>query len=1216
MAFKRKTGIFVRYKLIGLPESRPSCFNFFDITNYQLKHHSMKRKFLFVGLVLLALNFYSSAATVTQSDARSVALNFFNITTNNNQVRNPLTATLQYSWTESDGSVDFYVFNMSPIKGFVIVSGTDNDDPIIGYSTESTFRTDFTNVGLVNWLHRWSEELHYVILNNVVASPLAATRWTAYRAGYAPPTVKSGSVSPLCQTTWDQDNESGYTPALYNNYCPGSGQNQAVTGCVATAMAQIMKYWNYPATGTGSSSYDDETSQGYQEDYGTLSFNYGNTTFQWTNMPNELTNSSTTTQIDAIGTLMYACGVSVDMDYSPSGSGAIVFTDEAGGGACAQKSYVQYFGYQNIVKSVGLSGTNASAQQTLSSTALTDTIEAELNAGRPVEVQGTDQTYGGHTWVCDGYNTSNQLHMNWGWSGYSDGYFSITNLDPNDGDQLDFTEDVGALIHIQPPVTSTLNETATAGSSSVCAGSSTTLTATTHTGATYSWSPTTGLTCSTCASTTATVTATTVYTITADSAGVTATASVTVNVNAAIVPGTGSVTDVKCYGETDGSASIAPTGGSGGFTYKWSNNATTATISNLAGGTYTVTITDVKGCTATASETVTAPSAALSANITPTNASCGSSNGSASVVVSGGTSSYSYHWNSGQTAATISNLTAGNYSVTITDHNGCSVTAATTISTSGGVTPTMSSTNVSCYGTATGSATATVSGSGVSYSWSNGGTTATISNLAAGTYTVTVNNGSGCSATASQTVTQPSAAVSATLSSVNASCNLSNGSVTAAATGGVAGYSYIWSTGATTAGISGLGAGTYQVTVKDANSCSATAQATLSSSAGLNTSASATAVSCYGGSNGSISLTVTGNSGSLTYNWSNGSHNANLSNVPSGNYTVTVSDVSGCSATLSASVTQPAAIDISLTPAGAACGGANGSVTASVTGGNSGYSYSWSNGGSGSSISGLGSGNYSLTVTDNSGCSATASAIVSNTGSLVLTPSVVNATCYGENDGSATINPANGSSPYTYSWSDGDKTATLSNVPAGTYSVTVSDHSGCSNTTSVNITQPSQILFSTSATDCTAGQDNGSATVSNVTGGAGNYTYNWSNGGSTQTINNLVAGTYAVTVSDQNGCQNNASVIVGVATGISDVNNAVAFTLYPNPASADVVVTVNDLSRETTLSLKSILGQQLLFQTLSETQTHVNVSSLAGGVYLIELRQGDKAGVKRLVINR
>ena len=874
------------------------------------------------------------------------------------------------------------------------------------------------------------------------------------------------------------------------------------------------------------------------------------------------------------------------------------------------------FGYQNVIKSIGISGTGEYATQMMNSTVFTDSIEVELNAGRPVQMEGTDATYGGHSWVCDGYNTSNQLHMNWGWSGYSNGYFSMTNLNTSDGNPLNFNEDLGALIHILPPPI-TMTENASVSNSSICPGGSTTLTAKTHTSATYSWSPTTGLSCPSCAVTNVTATATTVYTVTADSAGVTASASVTVNVNAPIIPGAGSATNVSCNGLANGSASITATGGTGSYTYQWSNSQTTATISNLSPGTYKVTITDTKGCIATASQTISQPNV-LTGTITPTDASCGSSNGSASLTVSGGTSNYTYHWSNSQTTVTISNLAAGTYNVTITDAHSCTATATTTITTTGSFTPTLTPVNVSCKGNSTGSITASVSGvSGLTYTWSNGGITATISNLPAGSYTVTISNGSGCSATASQTVTQPATSVSVTITPVDASCNLANGSVSATGSGGTAGYTYLWNTSATTPSVSGLSAGNYQVTVKDANNCSSSATTTLTSSAGLNTTAVATSPSCNGGSNGSIGLTVSGNSGSITYSWSNGTHGATLSNVAAGNYTVTVSDASGCSASLSESVTQPAAIDLTLSPAGAACGSPNGSVTAAVSGSTAGYSYSWSNNaGNMATISNLSPGNYSVTVTDSKGCTAASTATVSNSGSLSLNPIIAAATCYGQNNGTATVNVANGTGPFTYLWSNGAKTSTVSNLPAGLYDVTVSDNNGCSSTASINVTQPAAVVVTTSANDCTPGLNNGSASVSNVSGGTGGYVYAWSNGDSTQTISNVPAGTYAVSVTDQNGCQTVESVVIGVTTGINDVANSLSFSLYPNPAATDLVVSIGRLNPETTLGIKNILGQQLFFQTLTAAKTHIDVSTFANGVYLIEVRQADKVAVRQLIVNK
>ncbi len=1031
-----------------------------------------KNILLLVCAVLLNLS-AAFANSVSVQQAQTIATTFFKIKLGNNAPRTALTATLNYTRTETDNTVDFYVFDMSPVKGFVIVSATDNDVPIIGYSTTSPFPTDFSKIGLREWLNRWSEELHYVALHNITATPLASIQWDAYRQGVAPASEKAGGVTPFCQTTWDQNTEYGTGPNLYNNYCPGgTGTNQAVTGCVATTMAQIMRYWNYPTKGTSSSSYNDATSQGYSQDYGTLSFNYGNTTFDWANMPLTLTNTSTTTQIDAVGTLMYACGVSVDMDYSPTGSGAFVLTSESGGGACAQKSYVTYFGYQSIIQGIILTGTGSTGTGVISSAAFTDSIEVDLARGRLVQVEGQDPTNGGHTWVCDGYETSpsTMFHMNWGWSGYADGYFALTNLDPNDGTQLTFSQDIGALIHILPPAqTGILHEVAAATLTGVCPGSPTQLSATTHTNTTYGWTPTTALSNPNISNPVATPTSTTIYTVTADSAGVTATSTITITVHPAPTAAINTSANPTCYGSANGSATVTVTGGTSGYTYHWSGGQTVAALTNLGPGTYSVTVTDANSCTGSVTKTLTQPAVLSASTTNVVNATCGPT-GSISTSVSGGTSNYRYLWSNGETTATASSLTGATYTVTITDAHSCTTTTAATITSTSTLNLSATATNVMCYGNTGGSATATVTGStgSVTYHWSNGATTSSIQNVVAATYTVTVSDGSGCSVTAAKTVAGPTSALSASPSTTNAGC--------------------------------------------------------------------------------------------------------------------------GNAATGSASVT--------------------------VTGGTGGYSYHWDNGNSTSSLSGLASGTYHVTVTDANSCTTVASAVVASASPISVVATTNNTTCFGGNNGSVEINTSNGTAPYSFTWSTGGTASSIANLPAGSYSVTVSDFNHCTTTTNITIAQPNQIQITTTETNATGVLDNGSATVSNIVGATAPYTYIWSDGATTQTINNIAPGNYSVTITDANGCYQSATDFVNVSTGINTVNSVITFSVYPNPAGSYAMLQLDEFNNATIMNLKNILGQTVISQTISAKQTQLNLGSLANGVYLVELRQGEKTAVKQLVIAR
>ncbi|MDR7212711.1 T9SS type A sorting domain-containing protein, partial [Flavobacterium piscis] len=365
---------------------------------------------------------------------------------------------------------------------------------------------------------------------------------------------------------------------------------------------------------------------------------------------------------------------------------------------------------------------------------------------------------------------------------------------------------------------------------------------------------------------------------------------------------TGSQTNVSCNGGTNGSASVSPSGGTPGYTYSWSpSGGTAATATGLAAGSYTVTITDANGCTATRNYTITQPSAISTATGSQTNVSCnGGTNGSASVSPSGGTPGYTYSWSpSGGTAATATGLAAGSYTVTVTDANGCTATRNYTITQPTAIsTATGSQTNVSCNGGTNGSASVSPSGGtpGYTYSWSpSGGTAATATGLAAGSYTVTVTDANGCTATRNYTITQPTAISTATGSQTNVSCNGgTNGSASVSPSGGTPGYTYSWSpSGGTAATATGLAAGSYTVTITDANGCTATRNYTITEPAAI---ISTTTLA---------GETITADQAGATYQWFecpgtiiSGETGQTFTPTVNGSYGVTIT-MGGCDATSS-----------------------------------------------------------------------------------------------------------------------------------------------------------------------------------------------------------------------------------------------------------------------------------------------------------------------------
>lgn len=468
----------------------------------------------------------------------------------------------------------------------------------------------------------------------------------------------------------------------------------------------------------------------------------------------------------------------------------------------------------------------------------------------------------------------------------------------------------------------------------------------------------------------------------------------------------------------------------------------------------------------------------------------------------------------------------------------CTACATLTASTSG-------IGNVNCFGKSTGNFSVSTSGgtSPYNYTLTNGtATVATFNNvtgsqnftsLPAGTYTLNVTDNGGCPGTTTIIITESPAILPVTTSG-NAACGTSTGNVSVTASGGSGTYIYSWSSGATTQTVTGLAAGTYTVTVADANNCTNTAVASVSSSpAPVINSLIGTPPLCGGNNTGSAVVSVSGGSGALTYSWSNSSSGVTgITGLTAGTYFVSVTDASGCTAISSVTITEPIAITTTTFSTAASCGTSNGSAVVTAQGGSGTYTFNWSPaGGSGQTALNLSAGNYTVTIRDANNCTSTTMVAVANTGGGTAGAFVQSGvTCNGGNNGSANATMSGGTPAFTYSWNNGSTSSAVSGLTAGTYTVTITDANNCKSISTVSITEPTAIgiIITPSAAPC--GTTNGSA-VANAGGGTGSLTYSWSTGSTSPTSLSLSSGTYTITITDASGCSSTKTTVVSTIGG-------------------------------------------------------------------------------------
>jgi gliding motility-associated-like protein len=617
---------------------------------------------------------------------------------------------------------------------------------------------------------------------------------------------------------------------------------------------------------------------------------------------------------------------------------------------------------------------------------------------------------------------------------------------------------------------------------------------------------------------------------------------------------------VSCFDQTNGLASVFPRGGTTPYTYQWTGtNQTSATIINVAGGLYNVTVLDASACSATGQILIEVPdSISVGINALADESCALACNGSVALTVVGGTMPYNIDWgiiSAPSNALTTNDLCADNYAITVSDARNCTVEFKFDILAAPALDIKFNTNPPTCNSSSNGTISATVTGGAgpYDYLWSTGSTADNVTGASCNTYTVTVTDFNNCTQTATVTVSCPNVLNSGTLTGNAVSCfGGNNGTLTVAPTGGAGSYTFQWSDPLSQNGPTAINltAGNYTVTVTDANGCTVTSTSTLPQPMPLSINTTNQPASCQGLGDGNATAIAAGGTGGYTYQWSNGLTTASIA-VGAGSYTVTARDQNGCSiVALPVVVTQPTTPVTATTmlTRNACFGELNGAALASGTGSNGApFTFEWSDGQTTAEASQLAPGAYTVTATDQLGCTNTASIVINEYAAINVNVATIPPTCYETANGQAAVNLVSGGaggglvSNYNLDWNG------VPNAPMGDYfgsipgdvpvTLVVTDQLGCSASFTYTLPRPAPLLPLVLKNDIQCfGQNNGQINVILPSPG----TYSWDNGSTSGSLTDLQAGNYELTATDVKGCTGVLPVEITMPTELR-----VDFTITP-----------------------------------------------------------------------
>jgi gliding motility-associated-like protein/uncharacterized repeat protein (TIGR01451 family) len=629
------------------------------------------------------------------------------------------------------------------------------------------------------------------------------------------------------------------------------------------------------------------------------------------------------------------------------------------------------------------------------------------------------------------------------------------------------------------------------------------------------------------------------------------------------------VTDILCFGDSTGSVQLFVTGGVMPYTYNWSNGDIDSLAGNLPAGTYTVGVTDQNGCALFQSFTLTenpiiAPTTAITSDYNGQDISCfNAMDGSAQVTVTGGVQPYSYFWSpGGQITDSIVNLDAGTHIVVVTDSNGCQMTDSITLVQPDTISITAVITDILCFADTVGSIDVTITGgtNPYTYSWSNGILTEDQINLSAGIYTDTVTDINGCFNFVDFTINQPTDSMTVTANTTENLCSGdSTGTIDLTVIGGIAPYTYIWSTGDTIPDLIDLPQGGYTVTVTDSNNCTQTLVVTVYTPPALALTETHLNPFCQSGTQGSIDLSVAGGTPGYSYSWNNGDTIQDIANLNAGVYFVTVTDTNNCMDTLSITITDPDAILISEVHTDVLCyGDSTGAIDISLSNGTPGFAYTWSTTDSTQDISNIPAGAYYVDVVDTNGCGGFMSFIIAepDTALHFTSTSVTDILCYNDSIGAIDIEVDGGETPYTYQWDNTEITQDIQNLPAGIYTVVVTDSNMCQITYIDTVFQPTELILTETHVNILCFGDSTASIDVTTIGGVQPYTYLWNTADTTEDLTGIPFGTYDLVATDSNGCVDTISVVIDQPTAPLSLSTSLTHVLCAGGNNGAIDLTV------------------------------------------------------------